>query len=295
VFETSRPSIDEAADLARELPGAGFVRRPDARFDYLARRRTPGSPEPTFTVQLLRCMDRLPLFGPARAFALLQALHPSCSSTVPEDAGELGLSRRNLERWFQGPDLCTPSCFQSVSGAAEAAYLRLVCRIPECEIASIVGMVTRDGVENPLAVGRAVRTALRSGLEELRRGGLPALVESVEAALRSSRDPGRTPAQWGLDARYLPQPGVLTVPVEQDTVLMHPARGVEYRLDGFGLDAWPLVTQGMTFGQMLAQLALMRRERPPALRSRLIAWLGELLMLQLIRRERSNAQTADGA
>jgi hypothetical protein len=295
VFESSRPSLDEAADLARELPAIGFVRGPGARFDYLARRRAPGSPTPTFTSMLLNRMDRLPLFGPARPFAVLQALHPSCASSIPEQARELGLSRRNLERWFQGPDLCSAACFQSACGAAEAAYLRLVCGLPEREIAPVVGILTRDGVGNPQAVPRTIRSALRLGLDDLRAGGIPALIEAVEAALRTSRNPVRTPAQWGPDTRYLPHAGVLTVPIEDCLVLMDPARGVEYPLDEFGMDAWPMVMRGAPFAEIVAELAAVRREPPHTVRPRLIAWLGELLVLRLIRRDRGKARAANGA
>ena len=295
VFESSRPSLDEAADMAREIPAMGFVRYPGARFDYLARRRVPGSPAPTFTPMLFDCMDRLPLFGPAQPFAVLQALHPSCASSIPEQARELGLSRRNLERWFQGPDLCSASCFQSACGAAEAAYLRLVCKLPEREIAPVVGILSRDGVENPQAVPRTVRSALRLGLDELRAGGIRGLVEVVEAALRTSRDPVKTPAQWGPDTRFLPQSGVLTVPVEERIVLMDPARGVEYPLDAFATDAWPMVMRGARFGEIVAELTAMRRQPTHAVRARLIAWLGELLVLRLIRRDRGNAEAANGA
>jgi hypothetical protein len=295
VFEASRPSLDEAADLARELPAIVFVRGPGARFDYLARRRAPGSPVPTFTSILLDCTNRLPLFGPARPFALLQGLHPCCATGIPEQARELGLSRRNLERWFQGPDLCSASCFQSVCGAAEAAYLRLVCRLPEREIAPVVGILTRDGVENPQAIPRTVRSALRVGLDELRAGGIRALLRAVEDALRTSRDPVRMPAQWGPDTRFVPQAGVLTVPVEDRVVLMDPARGMEYPLAGFATDAWPMIIRGALFAEIVAEMAVLRREPAHAVRAQLIAWLGELLVLRLIRRDRGQAETANGA
>jgi hypothetical protein len=295
VFEPNRPSLDEAVDLAQDLPAIGFVSEPGARFDHLAQRRYPGRPVPTFTSPLLDCMERLPLFGPARAFAVLQALHPSYGTSVPHQARELGLSRRNLERWFQGPDVCSASCFQSVCGAAEAAYLRLICRLPECQIAAVVGILTRDGVESPSAVPRTVRSALRVGLEELRGGGIRALIQATEAALRTPRDPVRTPAQWGPDTCYVPQPGVLTVPVEERLVLMDPSRGVEFQLDGFGMDAWPLLLQRLPFARILAQLTSERNESAPAVRARLIAWLGELLVLQLIRRDPGTAKAADGA
>jgi hypothetical protein len=294
VFEPSQPSLDEAVDLARELPAIGFVRRPGTRFDYLVRHRVPGGPPATLTTTLLDCMERLPLFGAARRFALLQALHPSCASSIPEQARELGLSRRNLERWFQGPDLCSAGCFQSVCGAAEAAYLRLVLRLPDREIAPVVGILTRDGVENPQAVPRTIRNALRLGLDELRAGGVPALVGAVEAALRTPRDPVRMPAQWEPGTRYVPQPGVLAVPIEDRLVLMDPARGVEFPLDSLGMDAWPRMTRGAPFAELVADLAAARREPAPAVRARLIAWLGELLVLRLIRRERGSLKAANG-
>jgi hypothetical protein len=294
VFEPSPPSLDEAVALARELPAIGFVRRPGARFDYLARRRVPEGPAATFTPTLLDCMDRLPLFGAARRFALLQALHPSCASSIPEQARELGLSRRNLERWFQGPDLCSAGCFQSVCGAGEAAYLRLALGLPDREIAPVVGIFTRDGVENPQAVPRTIRNALRLGLDELRAGGVPALVAAVDAALRTPRDPVRTPAQWEPGTRYVPQPGVLAVPVEDRLVLMDSERGVEYPLDSLGADAWPLLTRGASFAELVAELAAGRREAAAAVRGRLIVLLGELLVLRLIRREHGNLKAANG-
>ena len=294
VFEPSQPSLDEAVDLARELPAIGFVRRPGARFDYLARPRVHGSRYATFTPTLLECMDRLPLFGAAHRFALLQALHPTCASSIPEQARELGVSRRNLERWFQGPDLCSASCFQSVCGAAEAAYLRLVLGLPHREIAPVVGVLTRDGVENPQAVPRTIRNALRMGLDELRVGGVLALAGAVEVALRTPRAPVRTPAQWEPDARYVPEPDVLPVPVEDRVVLMDPTRGVEHALDSFGADAWPMLARGAPFGDIVAELAAGRREPATAVRARLIAWLSELLVLRLVRRERGDLKAANG-
>jgi hypothetical protein len=294
VFEPSEPSLDEAVDLARELPAIGFVRRPGARFDYLARRRPRGSPAATFTPALLDCMDRLPLFGPARSFARLQALHPSCAASLPEQARELGLSRRNLERWFQGPDLCSAGRLQTICGAGEAAYLRLACGLPDRAIAPIVGILTRDGVENPQAVPRTIRNALRLGLEELRGAGVAALPEAVETALRAPRDPVRMPAQWAPDTHYLPQPGVLAVPIEDRLVLVDAARGMEYPLDGFGMDAWPMVADGAEFAEIVAELAATRGESAHTVRARLITWLGELLVLGLIRRERGDARAANG-
>lgn len=290
VFEPSGPSLDEAADLAREIPTMGFVRRPGARLQYLARPRPPRSPAPTFTQALVGCINRLPLYGAARAFALLQALHPSLAAGIPEQARELGVSRRNLERWFQGPDTCSAGCFQSVCAAAEAAYLRLQCETTEPEIAVVVEILGRDGVANPTGVARTIRTALRLGLDDLRASGLPALLESVSTALRTSRNPNRMPAQWGSETRYAPEPGVLAVPREGGTVLMDTTRGVEHPLNGFGMDAWPLVVRGLSFAQLTLELASNRREPPHLARSRLISWLGELLVLRLIRREPSGAE-----
>lgn len=292
VFEPSRPSLDEAADLAREIPAMGFVRGPGARFEYLATRRAGGTP-PTFTAGLLEGMDRLPLFGAARAFAFLQALHPSFAWGIPEQARELGVSRRNLERWFQGPDICSAGCFQSVCAAGEAAYLRMFSGITEREIAAVAELLSRDGLANPMGVSRAIRSSLRLGLEELRTGGLPALVETVNAALRTSRDPSRIPAQWGPNTRYAPEPGVLTVPTPDRTTLMDPSRGVEHPLDHFGMDAWPLVLRVMPFSKLTLELASQRREPPHLVRSRLISWLGELLVLRLIRREPGSAEAGE--
>jgi hypothetical protein len=292
VFEPSRPSLDEAADLAREVPAMGFARRPGQRFEYLIRRRTARQAAPTFTRLLVGCIDRLPLFGAAKTFALLQALRPSFAAGIPEQAAELGVSRRNLERWFQGPDICSAGCFQSVCAAAEAAYLRMN-GMAEREIAAVVEVLSRDGVVNPMGVSRAIRGSLRLGLEELRAGGLPALGAAVDAALRTSRDPTRIPAQWGPDSRYAPEPGVLSVPTEDRITLMDPSRGVEYPLDHFGMDAWPLVLRGIPFSKLILELSSIRREPPHLLRARLISWLGELLVLRLIRREPGSVEVGE--
>lgn len=293
VFEPSRPSLDEAADLAREIPTMGFVCRPGSRLDYLKQTRAPGSPAPTFTHQLIACIERLPLFGAARAFALLQALHPSFAFSIPEHARELGVSRRNLERWFQGPDICSAGCFQSVCAAAEAAYLRLARRRAEREIASVVEILTREGVANPIGVARTIRSALRLGLEELRAGGQTALVEAANTALRTPRDPRRIPAQWDSETRYAPEPGVLTVPAAGRIMLMDPGRGIEHPLEHFGMDAWPLVLRGTTFSKLTLELASVRREPPHVIRARLISWLGELLVLRLIRREPGGVEAGE--
>jgi hypothetical protein len=293
VFEPSRPSLDEAADLAREIPAMGFVCRPGARLEYLTRTRPPGRPAPTITAALVGCIDRLPLHGAARDFALLQCLHPSLGVGIPAQAHELGVSRRNLERWFQGPDICSAGSFQSVCAAAEAAYLKLSCERPEREIASVVEILTRDGVANPTGVARTIRSVLRLGLEELRAGGLAALVEAVQTALRTSRDPRRIPAQWGAEIRYTPEPGVLTVPAADRLLLMSPARGIEHALDHFGMDAWPLVLRGLSFSNLTLELASVRREPPHVIRARLISWLGELLVLRLVRREPGGAEAGE--
>jgi hypothetical protein len=292
IFEPSRPSLDEAADLAREIPAMGFACRPGSRLEYLIRPRAPRGPTPTFTPALIDCIDRLPLFGAARAFALLQALHPSLAAGIPEQARELGVSRRNLERWFQGPDICSAGCFQSVCAAGEAAHLRM-SGMAEREIAVVVEVLGRDGVANPIGVSRVIRRSLRLGLEELRAGGLAALVEAVNHALRTSRDPTRIPAQWEPDTRYAPPPGVLSVPVTDRITLMDPSRGIEHPLDPFGMDAWPLVLRGMPFSKLILELASTRREPPHLVRSRLISWLGELLVLRLIRREPGSAEAGE--
>lgn len=237
-------------------------------------------------------MDQLPLFGAAKDFAQLQALHPSFAAGIPEQARELGVSRRNLERWFQGPDICSAGCLQSVCAAAEAAYLR-TSGLPERQIAAVVEVLGRDGVANPTGVSRAIKRSLRLGVEELRAGGLPALAEAVLDALRTPRDSSRIPALWEPNARYLASPGVLSVPVADRVMLVDPAGAIEHRLDHFGIDAWPLVRQGMSFSQLILELASIRREPPHLVRSRLISWLGELLVLQLIRREPGAAEAGE--
>jgi hypothetical protein len=293
IFEPSRPSLDEAADLAREIPAMGFASRPGSRFEHLLRSRGRRGPAPTFTPPLVDCINQLPLFGAARAFALLQALHPSLAYSIPEQARELGVSRRNLERWFQGPDICSAASFQSVCAAAEAAYLRLVRGAGDLEVASVVEILTREGLANPMAVSRTIRSALRLGLEELRAGGAPAMARAVDAALRTSRNPNRVPAQWGADTRYAPEPGVLTVPLEQRITLMQPGRGVEHALDDFGMNAWPLLLRGMSFAKLTLELATVRREPPHLVRAHLISWLGDLLVQRLIRREPGSVEAGE--
>jgi hypothetical protein len=293
LFESSRPSLDEAADLAREIPVMGFACRPGTRFEHLIRPSLASGLPSTFTSALIGCMDRRPVRGAARDFAYLQALHPSLAYTIPEQARELGVSRRNLERWFQGPDICSAGCFQSVCAAAEAAYLRLIRGMPEPEIASVVEILTREGAANPIGVSRIIRSALRLGLEELRAGGIPALREAVDVALSTSRDPTRVPAQWAPDTRYAPAHGVLTVHVEGRLTLVDPGRGIQHVLDSFGVDAWPLIGRGMSFGKLVLELASARRESPHLVRGRLIAWLGELLVLRLIRREPNDAEAGE--
>jgi hypothetical protein len=293
LFEPSRPSLDEAADLSREIPAMGFACRPGTRFEHLVRPRLASGLPPTFASELIGCMHRRPLRGAARDFAYLQALHPTSAYTIPEQARELGVSRRNLERWFQGPDICSAGCFQSVCVAAEAAYLRLILGMAEPEIASVVEILTREGAANPIGVSRIIRTGLRLGLEELRAGGISALREAVDVALSTSRDPTRVPAQWAPDTRYAPEPGVLKVHVEGGLTLMDPGRGLQYVLDSFGMDAWPLIERGMSFGKLVMELSSTRRESPHLVRGRLITWLGELLVLRLIRREPNDAEAGE--
>jgi hypothetical protein len=294
VCEPSPPSLDEAVELIREIPAMGFVSRPGGRFDYLVRRPASYTPAATFTAWLLDCMERLPLFGHAHRFAILQALHPSIAASIPEQARDLGLSRRNLERWFQGPDLCSAGCFQSVCGAAEAAYLRLILGVPTREVALATGILTQEGMENPQAVPRTVRNALRVGFEDLRGAGVAGLLEVVETALRTPREPVRPPAQWEPDARYLPALGVIAVPVEGRVMLMNPSREVRFPLDQLGLEAWPMVARGVAFGELVGAMTAGRSEPASSVRARLIAWLGELLVLRLIRRERGHLKAANG-
>lgn len=294
VFDSSRPSLDEAVDLARRIPGIGFVRAPGARLDYLARRRSNTTQPVTFTRQLLDCMELLPLFGPALRFARLQALHPSFAAIIPDQARELGLSRRNLERWFQGPDLCSAGCFQSVCAAGEAAYLRSVLALPAREVAPVVGILTREGVENPQAVPRTIRNSLHVGLHELRAGGVPALVRAVETALRTPRDPVRVPAQWEPDARFVPREGLVLVPKEDRTVLLDTVTGQEFPVDALGAEAWPLVVKGVSFASMVVHFSSVYRQPAPSVRSRLIQVLGEFLVRRIVRRERGGLKAANG-
>lgn len=293
VFEPVPPSIDEAADLMREIPRMGFACRPGARLRHLIHSRTSPAVAPTVSPLLIGCMDRLPLTGAAKVFALLQALHPSYAVGIPEQARALGVSRRNLERWFQGPDMCSAGCFQSVCAAAEAAYLRLMRGRGEREIAEVVEVLTREGVPNPTGVARAIRSALRTGLEELRSGGMSALLEAVNTALRTPRDPTRVPAQWSAEMRYRPASGVLAVPAEDRVTLVHAGRGVTRPLDQFGIDAWALISRRLSFAELVLELTAARREPPHLVRTRLISWLGELLVLRLIRREPGTAEAGE--
>jgi hypothetical protein len=75
---------------------------------------------------------------------------------------------------------------------------------------------------------------------------------------------------------------------------MDATRGVEYPLDALGMDLWPRVTSGASFAELVAELATARRKPVSAVRGRLIAWLGELLVLRLIRRERGDLKAANG-
>ena len=294
VFEPSPPSLEEAVELLREIPSMSFVSRPGGRFDYLARRIRAGAPARTFSSWLLQSIERVPVGGPAFPFAILQALHPSCAANIPEQARALGLSRRNLERWFQGPDLCSAGCFQSVCGAAEAAYLRLILELPAREVALAVGILTREGVENPQAVPRTIRNALRVGLEELREAGVQGVLDAAEVALRSSRDPARAPVQWEPGMRFVAERDVIAVPADDKVLLVSPGADREYRLDPFGHRAWEALLGGVTFGELVVTLAAQRSDPLPSVRARLIVLLGELLVRRFVRRERGHLKAANG-
>lgn len=295
VIETNRPSLDEAVELAREIPRMGFVSRPDARFDYLARRRLPSDRAPTYTQSLLEAVHSLPLASVGRDFALLQAVRPSLAFDIPEQAAALGASRRKLERWFQGPDICSARRLQSVCAAAEAIYLRLVHHAPEREIAGVIGLLSSDGVPNPIGVAREIRAVFGGYRDSIREGGTMAVAEAVHAELRRAHDAVRPPVRWDPATRYWPEESVLAVRQEGRLVLVDPARQVEQPLDEFGEDAWEQMVQGATFAKLAAELAAKRREARNRTRIRLKEWLGGLLVLGLIRREQGSANAAEGA
>lgn len=295
VIETDRASLDEAVQLAREIPRMGFASRPDARFDYLARRRMPGDPAPTFIQTLLEAVDSLPLASVGRDFALLQAVRPSLACDIPEQAAALGAGRRKLERWFQGPDICSARRLQSVCSAAEAMYLRLVHHAPVREIAGIIGLLSSDGVPNPIGVAREIRAVFGRYRDVIRERGTLALAEAVHAELRRAHDTVHPPARWDQSTRYWPAERVLAVRQEDQLVLVDPARQIAHPLDEFGADAWELMVQGATFAGLATELAARRQEARNRTRGRLKEWLGGLLMLGLIRRGQRGASAAEGA
>lgn len=295
VLEPARPSLDEAADLARDLPRLGFVSRPDARFDYLVRRRAAGAPAPTLAAALLDAVDALPLASVGRDFARLQALRPSLAFDIPEQAAALGAGRRKLERWFQGPDICSARRLQSVCAASEAMYLRLVHRAAEREIAGAIGLLSRDGAPNPIGVAREIRAVFGEQRDAIREGGVGALAVAAGAELRRSRGADRPPVRWGAATRYWPAEGVLATHRDDQVVLVDPAREVERPLDEFCTDAWALLGQGVTFAKLVSQVAARRGEARHHTRARLKECLGALLVLGLVRRGEGGATAAEGA
>jgi hypothetical protein len=283
VVEPLRPSLDEAAELASEIPGMGFVARPDLRFDRLARRRSPDEAPPTFSRTLLECVRSLPVADVGRDFALLQSLVPSLASGIPEQAAFLGAGRRKLERWFQGPDICSARRLQSVCAAAEAMYLRLRHDVRDREIAGVIGLLTRDGAPNPIGVAREIRAVFGEDREAVQEGGEVALADFVYRELRRARRPGNAPARWEPSVHYRPAEGVLAVP-EEGRVLLVPPRGVTHPLDEFGAEVWELMGAGASFNDLAAELASRRRESRAQTFARLRELLGALLVLGLVRR-----------
>jgi hypothetical protein len=294
VIEPFRASLDEAVALSREIPTLGFVSRPDTRFDHLARRRAASALAPGFTRALLDCVDALPLADVGRNFALLQALRPSLGFDIPEQAAELGASRRKLERWFQGPDICSARRLQSICAAAEALYLRRVHNLPDREIAGALGILTRDGVPNPIGVSREIR-AVFGRRDQIPEGGMEAVTEAVQFEMRRAHDTDIAPARWGPSTRYWPALRVLAVPQDGRLVLIEPSRGLEYPLDDFGADAWDLVGRGATFNELTTNLASRRHEPRYRTRGRLREWLGELLVLGLLCRGQGETNAAERA
>jgi hypothetical protein len=294
VLEPLRASLDEAVALAREIPALGFVSRPDTRFDHLARRRAARAPPPCFTRSLLDCVDSLPLADVGRDFALLQALRPSWAFDIPEQAADLGASRRKLERWFQGPDICSARRLQSICAAAEALYLRRVHKLRDGEIAGALGVLTRDGAPNPIGVSREVR-AVFGRRDQIPEGGMDAVTEAVQIELRRAHNADIAPVRWGPSTRYWPALRVLAVPQSGRLVLMEPSRELEYPLDDFGADAWDLIGKGATFNELTADLASRRQEARYHIRGRLREWLGELLVLGLVRRGQGDTGAAERA
>lgn len=284
VIEPLRPSLHEAAELAAEVRGMGFVLRPDLRFDRLARRRGPEGALPTFSRELFECVRSLPVADVGRDFALLQALVPSLASGIPDQAAFLGAGRRKLERWFQGPDICSARRLQSICAAAEAMYLRLVHHARDREIAGAIGLLTRDGAPNPIGVAREIRAVFGDDREAIREGGAEALADVVYRELRRARHRGHAPARWEPSVRYRPAEGVLAMPIEGRVRLADLQRGMEHPLDEFGAEAWELMGAGSAFDDLARELASRRGEGPARTRNRLKEWLGRLLVLGLVRR-----------
>jgi hypothetical protein len=295
IVEAQRPSLHEAAEMVRELPALGFVSRPDSRFDHLLRRRPFLGTPPTFASTLLECVMMLPLRDIGRDFALLQAVRPSVAFGIPEQAAALGAGRRKLERWFQGPDVCSPRRLQAICAAAEAVFLRSQHRLGEREIAAAIGAVDQDGFPSPLAVRREIRSVFGEYGDRIRERGLDAVVEAVRAQLRKPHDAGQPPARWEANTRYRPADHVLVIPEEGQIVLVDSSRGLRHPLDGFGMDAWDLLAGGATFGELIAELTHRRAESRNEVRIRLKAWLGELLVLELLRRDPNSTAGAEGA
>src|SRR5438093_639754 len=86
-------------------------------------------------------LRRLAVAGVGYDFSLLQALRPSLAFDIPEQAAWLGAGRRQLERWFQGPDVCSARRLQSLCAAGEAMYLRLEHGTRDREIAGVIGLL----------------------------------------------------------------------------------------------------------------------------------------------------------
>jgi hypothetical protein len=70
---------------------------------------------------------------------------------------------------------------------------------------------------------------------------------------------------------------------------------LEYPLDDFGADAWDLIGKGATFNELTADLASRRQEARYHIRGRLREWLGELLVLGLVRRGQGDTGAAERA
>jgi hypothetical protein len=295
VIDPRRPSLHEAAAFAREIPSMGFVSRPDTRFDHLARRRTATAIATSYARTLLDCIDPLPLADVGRDFALLQALRPSWAFDIPEQAASLGSGRRKLERWFQGPDMCSARRLQAICAAGEALFLRYEHGLRDREIAGAVGVLTYDGAPNPTAVAREVRAVFGEYRDAIRKRGILAVTDAIQIELRRARDAGKAPARWGPSTRYWPADRVLAFRKEGLLVLLNPLRESEHPLDEFAEDAWGLIARGPTFEELTADLTRLRGEARYRVRGRLREWLGAALVQGLIRRGRGDQGVAEGA